>query len=252
MIEAKEKSEKASLLSQKLLEEKNDLIGLLSHDMRSPINRVKGLSKLMALSLNDTETLKDYLSKIDQAANEQLELFRNVLAMLKSDQMILNSEPFETVKLHPLFQNLKETLEWDLNNKHITLKLEIPKTLLVNIQIGLFSQALHNLVSNSIKFSQDRQVINIQAENFIDRTVINIQDNGIGFEPSKAERIFDRFTKEGQNGTLNETSTGLGLYLTKKIIENHNGIITAHSDGEGTGALFSIILRTRLNGANIS
>ncbi len=242
LIIAKENSEIVSSQLNDLLAEKNDLIGLLSHDMRSPINQVKGLAQVMAMSMNEHATLKDCLSKMDQAVNRQLELFQNVLSMLKADQMSSDSEHFAAVSLLALVNIVRRNLEWDLENKGIRLSLKIPETLEVNVQQNFFIQAIHNLLSNSIKFSPAGKEINVNAESNSDFVTITIQDYGVGFVPEKAELLFERFTKEGRRGTNNEASTGLGLYLVRKILKNHNGIITAHSDGEGKGSSFIIQL----------
>ncbi len=157
--------------------------------------------------------------------------------------MILRfSRPFAAVSLLALVNIVRKNLEWDLKNKGIRLSLKISETLEVNVQQNFFIQAIHNLLSNSIKFSPAGKEINVSAESNSEFVTITIQDDGVGFVPEKAELLFERFTKEGRRGTNNEASTGLGLYLVRKILKNHNGIITAHGDGEGKGSSFIIQL----------
>lgn len=137
---------------------------------------------------------------------------------------------------------VKENLELDLRNKVLTLKVEVPADFEIRVHPGSFVQALQNLISNSIKFSYPENEIVIKAERSIGSTVITVRDHGIGFESEKADRLFDRFTKMSRRGTNDESSTGLGLYLVKKIVESHRGVIKAHSGGQGKGALFTVVL----------
>jgi signal transduction histidine kinase len=167
--------------------------------------------------------------------------------MLKSDRASKEDNNFENLVLLNLVEKVCKNLEWDYKKKNLTISLDVPNTIRVNIQRELFTHAIQNLVANAIKFSSAGKNITLTAEQNSAATTIRIQDEGIGFAQEKAEHLFDRFTKEGRAGTNNEISIGLGLYLVKKIIENHNGRITAHSNGEGTGAVFTIQLPNYTN-----
>ncbi|MEZ5023820.1 MAG: ATP-binding protein [Chitinophagales bacterium] len=100
----------------------------------------------------------------------------------------------------------------------------------VKVNESLFSHVIHNLIHNACKFSKKGDIITINAK-VVDQnnTTISIIDSGIGFEPSAAEDIFNKFTKKGQVGTSGESSTGLGLYVSKTITNKHAGSITTFS-----------------------
>jgi PAS domain S-box-containing protein len=242
LILAKEESEKASARLKELLGEKNDLIGLFSHDMRAPINQVKGLMKIMSISLDDKDTLNDCLVRLNYAVNRQLALYQDVLYMLKSDQASFDSKSFTLTRLITLIQRVNQNLDFELQAKKINFSWITPPHMEVLVEPDLFVQAIQNLLSNAIKFSNENSAIRLYAEQKGGTIQVMLEDEGIGFEPEKAELLFERFTKEGRKGTNNEESTGLGLYLVRKIIENHKGTIRAHSDGEGKGARFLITL----------
>ena len=129
-----------------------------------------------------------------------------------------------------------------MRNKKVQLSTILPENLEMNIEFDLFAHALQNIFANAIKFSLPGGTIKVTAEESQHSIIITIQDQGIGFDPAKAEILFNRFTKEGRKGTNNESSTGLGLSLVKKIVEIHHGTIRAKSDGEGAGASFIIQL----------
>ena len=153
LILAKEKSEQISNQLQQLLNEKNDLVGLFSHDMRSPINQIKGLAHVMLMCIDDKEFLKGSLLKLDQTASRQLALYTNVLYMLKSDHLLNETKLFEKTKLNTLVNKVGQSLDWEMKNKKVKLSTIIPETLEVNIDIDLFTHALHNIFVNAIKFS---------------------------------------------------------------------------------------------------
>lgn len=104
----------------------------------------------------------------------------------------------------------------------------------------LFKQVVKNLLSNAIKFSYPGTEVKVSTYKKDAKTFIDITDSGMGFEPQVAERLFDRFTKNGRKGTAGEPSTGIGLYLSRKIVKHHKGALTASSNGKGTGATFTI------------
>lgn len=241
-INAKQKKKEILLSLKELLREKDDLIGLFSHDMKSPINQVKGLGQIMALSLDDKETLKESLVKLDQTANRQLNLYKNILVMLRSDHLGDRQSSAKNISLLSILSKVVKGLDWEAHAKNIRIQLAIPKQITVRVQLNLFSQALQNILSNAIKFSYESSLIEVVAKESNQHITITVKDHGMGFDQSKEAALFERFTKEGRRGTLNEASTGLGLYLVRKIIENHGGSISAKSDGEDKGATFIVIL----------
>jgi PAS domain S-box-containing protein len=234
----KEQAEKDSARLQQLIDEKNDLIGLLSHDLRSPVNQVHGLVNLMSFSLDNKEELKRYIALIEQVTDSQLELLKNLLSMLKIDQLITETESFQQTTVLSLIDSVKKKIDFALKNKNIHLSVDVPEEMKIPVQATCMVEAIQNLVSNAIKFSPPGETVTISAERKASGLLIIVRDNGIGFDPAKSERLFDRFTKERRKGTNNEASAGLGLYLVKKIIENHKGTISAHSDGDGKGSVF--------------
>jgi signal transduction histidine kinase len=225
-----------------LVKEKDDLIGLFSHDMKSPINQVKGLGQIMLLSLDDKEILKESLAKLDQTANRQLTLYKNILYMLKADQIAPEDKDAKKVSLLYVIKKAVKSLTWETDAKNITTKISIPESIEIYAHLNLFVQAIQNLLSNAIKFSHPGSEVRMVAKENDKHVMLVIEDDGIGFDQEKETVLFNRFTTEGRRGTNNEASTGLGLYLVKKIVENHHGTIRATSKGEGKGSSFNIQL----------
>mgnify|MGYP001076979003 FL=1 len=111
------------------------------------------------------------------------------------------------------------------------------------MQRTIFNQVLTNLLHNAIKFSPREEKIRIEVKKNRRQVQINLVDQGIGFASTDdIQRVFDRFTHLKRKGTEGEPTTGVGLYLSRKIVRQHKGEIEAYSAGENKGSTFSITL----------
>lgn len=220
-----------------MLAEKNDMIDLLSHDLRSPITRILGLSNLIKV---DEETKKSiYADYITEECNSLLSVLENILLMLKED-----SRPFHLTPVN-LYQLIQETIHFfgfALSEKKLIVEASIDNAIYIMVQKELFIQAVRNIIGNAIKFSSDGGNIFISSNQDNDQVSLSIKDEGLGFLPVDMQKIFERFTNAGKKGTHGEGSIGLGLYLSKKMIEKHNGRLFAESPGLNKGATFTIVL----------
>jgi signal transduction histidine kinase len=136
---------------------------------------------------------------------------------------------------------INEQVEQRLIDKNIKLNLSLEASeAKLKIDEGLLTQVLVNLISNAVKFSYFDSEIKVRIYNEDSKLVITVADRGIGFDENQIEELFKKFTKMSRLGTANESSTGIGLYLCKKIIERNKGKLTAKSDGKNKGAEFKI------------
>lgn len=228
-------------LLQQLLDEKKDLIALISHDLRSPINQIKGLIALLQDSEEDLQ--QEYLQMMDSLCTQHATLLNELLFMLKQEEENAAHKIFEYVELTKLLEACIQEQQHHLENKEITVSLTSQvEDVYVNMEKTFFQQAIRNILENAIKFSFPKGTIDIYVESVSDQLQIHVRDYGMGFNPEVAPQLFDKFTRQGKKGTLNEPSVGLGLHLTKKIIEQHIGRIEAKSEGQGKGATFTIRL----------
>ena len=104
-------------------------------------------------------------------------------------------------------------------------------------------RVLTNMIGNAVKFSFPKSKIMLSFQQHRHDLEISVIDGGIGFESSKSELLFEKFTKMGRKGTLDEKSTGIGLYLSKQIIKKFEGNFTAQSEGINTGSKFTVSLK---------
>jgi len=220
-----------------LISEKSDMIDLLSHDLRSPVGRILSLSNLIK---TDDESNKElYADYIINECKGLLRMLENILLMLKEDN---KSFLVANVNLKMLMMDTVSFFDFAAAEKKLKFQVEIDDSIHVNVQPDLFVQAVRNIIGNAVKFSPEGKSITITGLQDEEKVSLTIQDKGLGFQPVDIQRIFDRFTTAGKKGTRGETSTGLGLYLSKKIVEKHGGKLLAESEGIGQGASFTIVL----------
>jgi signal transduction histidine kinase len=217
--------------------EKSDMIDLLSHDLRSPVGRIISLSNLIKHDPDGDISL--YADYINNECKGLLRMLENILLMLKEDNHVLG---MSNVSLEKIITETVSFFDFSLAEKKILLDIDIDPKVVIHVQPDLFTQAVRNILGNAIKFSPEGKTIHLTGKQEMEKISLSIRDEGLGLKPGDAEQIFDRFTKAGKRGTKGEASVGLGLYLSKKIVEKHAGELVAESMGVNKGASFTIIL----------
>ena len=225
--------------TDKLINEKNDFMAMLSHDLRSPMISIIGLLKLIKIQ-PDSAQAKYYCDKAEEFGHHQLKLMGAILSLLNEENQTQQAPKKVNVNLSKFLAESLGQFELTLKNKQLAINQNIPPHLEVKVEPYSFSQVISNLLHNAIKFSKKGDQIYLNASNGGDSVRISIKDQGIGFCLENPAVLFERFTPERKRGTQGEPTNGLGLYLTKKIIEKHQGTISAESDGNNKGATFKI------------
>lgn len=230
---------KTARSTSRLITEKNDFTAMLSHDLRSPIVSIIGLLKLIKAQPESVQA-KYYCDKAEEFSHHQLNLMESILSLLNEENQSHQEPKKVNVNLSKFLAQSLGQFELSLKNKQLAVNQNIPPQLVVSVEPYSFSQVITNLLHNAIKFSKKGNQIYLNASNGGDMVKISIQDQGIGFSLDNPEVLFERFTPERKRGTQGEPTNGLGLYLTKKIIEKHQGTIIAESPGNNKGATFRI------------
>ncbi|RED26524.1 signal transduction histidine kinase [Flavobacterium cutihirudinis] len=227
--------------SESFINEKQDLIYMLSHDLKNFAGNPQGLAKLI-LSENPSDSVSHLAELICESTNLQFRYIENFIKLLKEqDQVVKVNQEARTVVFPNILPFINEQVEQRLTDKNITLNLSLEAVeAKLKIDEGLLVQVLVNLISNAVKFSYFDSEIKVRIYNDDTKLIIKVADNGIGFDKHQIEELFKKFTKMSRLGTANESSTGIGLYLCKKIIERNKGTLSASSDGKNRGAEFKI------------
>ncbi len=219
-----------------------------SHDLKEPLRKIQTFGNLLHESIKNKLDGKDvtYLEKIIRSANRMQVLIQDILTLSKLSN---NDIPYKDVNLNDIIANITDDLDVSIKEKNVKIKsTDLPTIYAIPGQVH---QLFQNLISNAIKFNDgisplitvsEKKITRKQVEelkiNADDYICIQVKDNGIGFNPQYTEKIFGIFQR--LTGSEYE-GTGIGLAICKKIVDNHNGFITAESE-EGKGAAFNIIL----------
>lgn len=198
-----------------------------SHDLQEPLRKIQMFSYLLKENLDDRDSVMRNIDRITAAADRMSALISDVLNYAQAED---HEDLFEAVDLNEVLQQVQSDFELLLQQRDGQLIVgELPTIHAIPIQMH---QLFANLISNAIKFSDKPPVIKIFLEHAPSgKFSIAVQDNGIGFEPVYAEKIFKMF----QRANSDRKGTGIGLALCKKIVENHGGTISVTSKpGKGT------------------
>lgn len=224
--------------------EKNDILGIVAHDLRSPLTIIMSMIDILELDYPSVFTDEnEYLSNILRACNRMSGLISDLL-----DSSKLDSESFKLrltkEDVVSLVNEAQQEFQVALQDKKITLNISSTSDeVLLNLNRERFWQVIWNLVSNAIKFSHENSSIELRVDDtsFKNDVKIIVKDYGVGMSESRLEVLFEKFTKAGRIGTKGEVSTGLGMSICKRLLELHHGQILVESQVD-MGTTFTLLL----------
>jgi two-component system sensor histidine kinase VicK len=223
LLEIREKNEEI----EKASAFKNDVLGMVAHDLRNPIAAIESISMIMQLDEIDEDT-HDNLNMIKASCVKARSIINDLLEVARND----NSNVLETdiIELNQLLKGFVN--DWrahhKIKNSIILVTSAIPVYARINTE--KFHRVIDNLVSNAIKFSKENDKIELYIKPFEDEVAIEVTDHGLGIPPEILPHIFERFSKAGRKGVRGESSIGLGLSIVRQIIEKHKGKIEVDSE----------------------
>jgi|GEM_PF-737789 len=224
----------------KLLTQKDEFIMQLGHDLRTPLTPVLGLLPDLISEAEDDMTKKT-LHIIHANVRFIQEICDKSLKLAKMSSFDIKPD-IEPVPIRDVVTSLLNAHTVDLQSAGITAKNDVPSDLVAGADPILFHELIDNLVSNGIKYIQRKDgVLLISGAKQGDMIELRVADNGQGLRADETEKIFDVFYKSDRS-RHDKTSTGLGLAICRRIVENHRGSIRAESPGPGRGTTFIILL----------
>ncbi|MDB6119191.1 MAG: domain S-box, partial [Verrucomicrobiaceae bacterium] len=234
--EAKEQVERAS-------EGKDLFLAALSHELRTPLSPVLAILSEWQDDSNFPAALKPDLTMIRRNVTLEARLIDDLLDLTRIDRGTLSLNP-ERVNLHDLVTATMTIFEADIQAKrlHIHLDLEASQPWVTGDPVRL-QQVLWNIMGNAVKFTPAHGTLTLSSRHPSDDTVeIEVTDSGIGLSAQTLENLFSPFYQGGYQEGRKFGGLGLGMAISKALIEQHNGLISAESQGSGQGASFSIVL----------
>ncbi|MCP4158353.1 MAG: response regulator, partial [bacterium] len=226
---------------------KSEFLANMSHEIRTPMNAVLGFTDLLS-TLVAGEKERSYLDSIKSSGRSLLMLINDILDLSKIEAGKLEIQ-YEAVNPYSIFNEVKQIFAEKISKKGLDFVIDvasdIPKSLLLD-EIRL-RQIIFNLIGNSVKFTQ-KGYIRLSVKKIYTREdkssldlVIGVEDSGIGIPPGSRDRIFDAFRQQDGQSTKKYGGTGLGLTITKRLVEMLGGEIGMESE-VGKGTTFELIL----------
>ncbi|MNW39301.1 Heme sensor protein HssS [compost metagenome] len=224
-----------------LEEMRQEFVSNVSHEIQSPLASIQGFSHTLLSKDLPEEQRREYLLIIEDESRRMSQLSKQLLtlASLDKEEAILEMTAFD------VSSQIRQVLfmtEWNWREKEIAIKMELPETY-VKGDSKLLYQVWVNLITNSIKFTEEGGTISLHVWQENKTCTVEIQDTGIGIAESDLPHIFQRFYRSDKSRNRKEGSSGLGLAIVDKIVEMHQGHIEVTSDS-GQGTTFRIHLPT--------
>lgn len=220
---------------------KDEFLSIVSHELRTPITSIKGYTQLAKTLIreNDLATSEEYLDialdQIDRMSRLILELLDVSRIETGRLEIRMDSIPWSTFVCDAVHRH-----HTGVSNRHFQLNVPVSNKRALGDRDRL-EQVLGNLMENAVKYSPDGGEIVITLEDRGDQLVTSVTDRGIGIPTDELGKIFERFHRGRQVSSTNYGGLGLGLYITRQIVERHGGTISVESrEGQGTTFSFSL------------
>jgi len=208
--------------------EKDTLMSIVAHDLKSPLNRIKGLVNIIELEKGITDTQTSYLKLIKDSTQAGLDLITDLLDVHSIEENVLPT--YDSLELCPFVSQKVTAFKMAAEAKKIELKLNCSISISVSTDQDHLGRILDNLISNAIKFSKENSIVEISSGANQTHFWISVKDSGPGFSEDDKEQLFKKFKKLSARPTGGESSNGLGLAIVKTLVDRLNGEITLTSE----------------------
>jgi len=230
---------------------KSTFLSNMSHDIRTPMNAIIGFTTLAISNIDDKDRVKDYLAKALTSSNHLLSLINDVLDMSRIESGKIHLEEVE-VNLSDVLHDLKTIVSGQIYAKQLELYMDVMDVTDEDVYCDKtrLNQILLNILSNAIKFTPAGGTVSVRVRQLAGKVhgcgqyEFRVKDNGIGMSPEFAQKIFDPFERERTSTVSQIQGTGLGMAITKNIVDMMGGAISVQT-AQGKGSEFIICLPMR-------
>ena len=232
---------------------KSTFLSNMSHDIRTPMNAIIGFTTLALSNIDDKDRVKDYLTKTLASSNHLLSLINDVLDMSRIESGKIHLEEVE-VNLSDVLHDLKTIVSGQIYAKQLELYMDATDVTDEDVYCDKtrLNQILLNLLSNAIKFTPAGGTVSVRVRQLAGKVhgcgqyEFRIKDNGIGMSPEFAKKIFEPFERERTSTVSRIQGTGLGMAITKNIVDMMGGTIEVQTaQGKGSEFIICLPLRTQ-------
>ena len=230
---------------------KTTFLNNISHDIRTPMNAIIGFTSLAAAHIDNTEQVQDYLAKITTSSNHLLNLINDVLDMSRIESGKVKIEEKET-SLPEIMHDLKTIVQADIASKQLEFYIDTADVVNEHVLCDKLrlNQVLLNLLSNAMKFTMPGGIVSVRviqkgaAAEGRASYEFQVKDTGIGMSQEFLAHVFDPFERERSSTVSGIQGTGLGMAITKNIVDMMDGTISVVSE-EGKGSTFTVSLQLK-------
>lgn len=231
------------ITTEKSLEKlRQEFTAMMVHELRAPLTAVRWSSESLIKNLSAAqglppEKIKETAVTIETASNNMLELVNDLLdvAKIEAGKFDLNTQEYDLVEV---VKEQAKVFTPQAEIKHININVTCPEKLKLKFDRVRISQVLGNLISNAIKYTDSGAIdIDLKTDSEAKQAVVGVKDSGIGVAREDLSELFSKF-KQLKSGDRSRKGTGLGLVVSKGIIDSHGGKIWAESAGENLGSTF--------------
>lgn len=230
---------------------KDEFLAMLSHELRTPMTAILGWVRMLRMGDLDTESTETAVDAIERSTSLQAQLIEDILdvSRIVTGKMRLKKE---SVNLPRALRQAVETVRHTAEERQIRLQAEVDEEIPeLQGDGGRLQQVFWNLLSNAIKFTPDGGEVVARLTRDGDDVVIQVRDSGQGIEPEFLPFVFERFRQANSTESRPHGGLGLGLAIVKHLAQLHGGTVTADSEGEGHGAVFTVRLPLEPNQENM-
>jgi PAS domain S-box-containing protein len=224
---------------------KDEFITLVSHELRSPLSAVVGWTRALRQKRHDEQLFDQATAVIERSAGLQLRLIEDLMdtARVISGKLKLEVRPTD---LAEVIEKAGEVVSPAARAKGISLEANLDRNVgQISGDPDRLQQVVWNLLSNAIKFTKEGGRVEVRLERIDPYIQIVVRDTGRGIRPEFQPYVFDRYRQVEASGGRRSGGLGLGLSLTRQLVEMHGGSVEAESEGEGKGATFTVKLPVR-------
>ncbi|MFX1312479.1 MAG: PAS domain S-box protein [Promethearchaeota archaeon] len=246
--ESERKLREQNIELKKMDKIKNDFITMAAHELKTPLISVSGYTDYILIKHknNLNPEIAEDLRTVQRNVNRLEILMDQLLDVMKIDEDKLKLQA-ETTNIGKIINDCLNELSYLINEKSLEIILNIDHEMMLNVDPTRIMTVFTNLILNAIKFTPEYGWIEISTKKDENQYIFEIKDNGIGLTEDEIKRLFKKFERIkkpiiGKSTNIKDSGTGLGLYITKGIINAHDGEIWATSDGENKGSTFSFSL----------
>jgi len=235
-------TETARLQAVEANRSKDEFLSSISHELRTPMTSVLGWAQMMKMAPLDEATMETAIETIERGTLSQIRLIDDLLDISRMTTGKLRLD-LHSVELEPLVGEILDAFRPAVEGKRLHVHATFPaRAELVRADPDRMRQVIWNLLSNAIKFTPEEGTIEVGLDRDGSRIRVTVQDTGEGIDPDFLDRMFERFTQADSSSKRIKSGLGLGLAITKHLVELHGGTIRAESDGRGKGSRFTVSL----------